>query len=80
MCEDSFSLSLSLTFSFSFSHSLLYSGSFLTYLRRPASRMTVVEQEQEGNFRYVNARLITNSEEVAFYQVRQVCSCFLRCV
>jgi ABC-type uncharacterized transport system fused permease/ATPase subunit len=31
--------------------------------------MTVVEQHLEGNYRYVNSRLIVNSEEIAFYQV-----------
>ena len=30
--------------------------------------MTVQEQKLEGEFRYVNSRLITNSEEIAFYQ------------
>ncbi len=30
--------------------------------------MTVEEQRYEGEFRYVNSRLITNSEEIAFYQ------------
>lgn len=29
--------------------------------------MTVTEQQFEGEFRYVNSRLITNCEEVAFY-------------
>uniref|UniRef100_A0A1I7Z9X2 ATP-binding cassette sub-family D member 3 n=1 Tax=Steinernema glaseri TaxID=37863 RepID=A0A1I7Z9X2_9BILA len=47
---------------------LLVSGVFLTYLRRPIGRLTVVEQQLEGDFRYVNSRLITNSEEIAFYQ------------
>ncbi|XP_022115512.2 ATP-binding cassette sub-family D member 3 [Pieris rapae] len=47
---------------------LLASGVFLTYLRRPTARMTVQEQKLEGEYRYVNSRLITNSEEVAFYQ------------
>jgi len=46
---------------------LAVSGVFLTYLRRPMGRMTVVEQKLEGEFRYINSRLITNSEEVAFY-------------
>ena len=31
-------------------------------------RMTVTEQKLEGEFRFVNSRLITNSEEIAFYQ------------
>lgn len=47
---------------------LLVSGIFLTYLRKPTAKLTVQEQKLEGEFRYVNARLITNSEEIAFYQ------------
>ncbi|KAH8421347.1 hypothetical protein KR009_002422 [Drosophila setifemur] len=47
---------------------LLFAGIFLTRLRRPTGRLTVEEQKLEGEFRYVNSRLITNSEEVAFYQ------------
>ncbi|GLH00676.1 ATP-binding cassette sub-family D member 3-like protein [Gryllus bimaculatus] len=47
---------------------MIVSGYILTYLRRPTGRMTVVEQKLEGEFRYINSRLITNSEEVAFYQ------------
>uniref|UniRef100_A0AC34F3N8 ABC transmembrane type-1 domain-containing protein n=1 Tax=Panagrolaimus sp. ES5 TaxID=591445 RepID=A0AC34F3N8_9BILA len=47
---------------------LLISGVFLTYLRRPIGRLTVVEQQLEGEFRFVNSRLIMNSEEIAFYQ------------
>lgn len=46
---------------------LAVSGIFLTILRKPISRYTVVEQQLEGEFRHVNSRLITNSEEVAFY-------------
>ncbi|PIO74673.1 ABC transporter, ATP-binding protein [Teladorsagia circumcincta] len=47
---------------------LLGSGVFLTYLRRPIGRLTVQEQALEGEFRFVNSRLIVNSEEIAFYQ------------
>lgn len=47
---------------------LLFAGVFLTHLRKPTGRLTVEEQRLEGEFRYVNSRLITNSEEVAFYQ------------
>uniref|UniRef100_A0A7E4ZUY0 ATP-binding cassette sub-family D member 3 n=1 Tax=Panagrellus redivivus TaxID=6233 RepID=A0A7E4ZUY0_PANRE len=47
---------------------LMISGVFLTYLRRPIGKLTVVEQQLEGEFRYVNSRLIMNSEEIAFYQ------------
>ncbi|CAG4976624.1 unnamed protein product [Colias eurytheme] len=47
---------------------LFASGMFLTYLRRPTARMTVHEQKLEGEYRFVNSRLITNSEEIAFYQ------------
>jgi len=41
---------------------------FIARLRRPIGRMTVQEQKLEGEYRYVISRLITNSEEVAFYQ------------
>jgi len=47
---------------------LIVSGLLLTRIRGPTGRMTVTEQRLEGEFRYVNSRLITNSEEVAFYQ------------
>ncbi|XP_072019010.1 ATP-binding cassette sub-family D member 3-like isoform X1 [Amphiura filiformis] len=47
---------------------LAISGLMLTRLRRPVGRMTVQEQRYEGEFRFVNSRLITNSEEIAFYQ------------
>lgn len=47
---------------------LVVSGSFLTRLRRPVGKFTVMEQHLSGEFRYVNSRLITNSEEVAFYR------------
>lgn len=30
-------------------------------------RLTITEQKLEGEFRHINARLITNSEEIAFY-------------
>lgn len=46
---------------------LLLSGLLLTRLRRPIGKMTVTEQRYEGEYRYVNSRLITNSEEIAFY-------------
>ncbi|XP_046846152.1 ATP-binding cassette sub-family D member 3-like [Xenia sp. Carnegie-2017] len=47
---------------------LILSGVVLTRLRRPAGKMTVEEQHLEGEYRYVNSRLLTNSEEIAFYQ------------
>ncbi|XP_061414082.1 ATP-binding cassette sub-family D member 3 isoform X2 [Lethenteron reissneri] len=46
---------------------LMVSGLFLTRLRRPIGKMTMTEQRFEGEYRYVNSRLITNSEEIAFY-------------
>ncbi|XP_069050204.1 ATP-binding cassette sub-family D member 3 isoform X2 [Lepisosteus oculatus] len=46
---------------------LIVSGLILTRLRRPIGKMTVTEQRYEGEYRYVNSRLITNSEEIAFY-------------
>lgn len=45
----------------------MVSGFILTYLRRPTGKMTVIEQKLEGEYRYINSRLITNSEEIAFY-------------
>ncbi|XP_054836057.1 ATP-binding cassette sub-family D member 3 isoform X2 [Eublepharis macularius] len=50
---------------------LIVSGFFLTHLRRPTGKMTVTEQKYEGEYRYVNSRLITNSEEIAFYNGNQ---------
>lgn len=47
---------------------LFVSGVILTHLRRPTGGMTVTEQKLEGQFRHINSRLITHSEEVAFYQ------------
>lgn len=47
---------------------LFMASSFLTRLRKPVAQMTVDEQSYEGDFRHMNARLITNCEEVAFYQ------------
>ncbi|KAM9333523.1 ATP-binding cassette sub-family D member 3a isoform 1-T1 [Pholidichthys leucotaenia] len=46
---------------------LMISGMLLTRLRKPIGKMTVSEQRYEGEYRYVNSRLITNSEEIAFY-------------
>lgn len=47
---------------------LVLSSLFLTILRKPIAQMTIKEQQNEGEFRYMNSRLITNSEEVAFYR------------
>lgn len=46
---------------------LVASGLVLTRLRRPLARFTIEEQRLEGEFRNVNSRLITHSEEIAFY-------------
>jgi ATP-binding cassette subfamily D (ALD) protein 3 len=46
---------------------LVMSGLVLTHLRRPLGRYTVEEQRLEGEFRAVNSRVITHSEEIAFY-------------
>lgn len=47
---------------------LILSGAVLTKVRQPLAKMTMTEQELEGEFRFINSRLITNSEEIAFYQ------------
>lgn len=46
---------------------LVCSGLVLTSLRRPLGRYTVEEQRLEGEFRAINSRIITHSEEIAFY-------------
>ncbi|CAG9817500.1 unnamed protein product [Phaedon cochleariae] len=46
---------------------LFVSGMVLTNLRKPTAILTVGEQKLEGEFRHINSRLITHSEEVAFY-------------
>lgn len=46
---------------------LVISGTLLTHLRKPVGAMTVKEQRLEGEYRHINSRLITNSEEIAFY-------------
>lgn len=47
---------------------LVVAGSFLTHIRKPIASMTVKEQRLEGEYRHINSRLITNSEEIAFYR------------
>ncbi|XP_062509989.1 ATP-binding cassette sub-family D member 3-like isoform X2 [Corticium candelabrum] len=47
---------------------LAVSGLVLTRLRGPVGGLTVTEQRLEGELRFVNSRLITNCEEIAFYQ------------
>ncbi|KOC64399.1 ATP-binding cassette sub-family D member 3 [Habropoda laboriosa] len=47
---------------------LVFAGTILTHLRKPIGQMTVKEQRLEGEYRHINSRLITNSEEIAFYQ------------
>ncbi|KAK9305710.1 hypothetical protein QLX08_003454 [Tetragonisca angustula] len=47
---------------------LVFAGIVVTYLRKPIGQMTVKEQRLEGEYRHINSRLITNSEEIAFYQ------------
>jgi ATP-binding cassette subfamily D (ALD) protein 3 len=47
---------------------LAISGLLLTRLRTPVGKMTVKEQQLEGTLRFVNSRVITNSEEISFYQ------------
>ncbi|CAH6789106.1 Abcd3 [Phodopus roborovskii] len=51
---------------------LLVSGLFLTRLRRPIGKMTITEQKYEGEYRYVNSRLITNSFTARITELMQV--------
>ena len=46
----------------------MIAGGFLTHLRKPIASLTVKEQKLEGEYRHINSRLITNAEEIAFYQ------------
>ncbi|XP_023244980.1 ATP-binding cassette sub-family D member 3 isoform X2 [Copidosoma floridanum] len=47
---------------------LVIAGSVLTHLRKPIGTFTVKEQKLEGEYRHIHSRMITNSEEIAFYQ------------
>ncbi|CAO2599918.1 ATP-binding cassette sub-family D member 3 [Lemmus lemmus] len=51
---------------------LIVSGLFLTRLRRPIGKMTITEQKYEGEYRYVNSRLITNSFTARITELMQV--------
>uniref|UniRef100_A0A8I6ANP9 ATP binding cassette subfamily D member 3 n=1 Tax=Rattus norvegicus TaxID=10116 RepID=A0A8I6ANP9_RAT len=51
---------------------LLVSGLFLTRLRRPIGKMTIMEQKYEGEYRFVNSRLITNSFTARITELMQV--------
>uniref|UniRef100_A0A673WQG1 ATP-binding cassette, sub-family D (ALD), member 3a n=1 Tax=Salmo trutta TaxID=8032 RepID=A0A673WQG1_SALTR len=51
---------------------LLISGLFLTRLRKPIGKMTVIEQRYEGEYRYVNSRLITNRFTMRITELRKV--------
>uniref|UniRef100_A0A8C2SUX3 ATP binding cassette subfamily D member 3 n=1 Tax=Coturnix japonica TaxID=93934 RepID=A0A8C2SUX3_COTJA len=51
---------------------LIVSGFFLTRLRRPIGKMTIIEQKYEGEYRYVNSRLITNSFTARITELMQV--------
>lgn len=47
---------------------LALAGTVLTWARRPLTSLTIKETQLEGQLRYVHSRLITNCEEIAFYQ------------
>lgn len=47
---------------------LAFAGTILTISRKPLTSLTVKETQLEGQLRYVHSRLITNCEEIAFYQ------------
>lgn len=50
---------------------LLYlaaAATVIARLRKPMAKLTSTEQSLEGEFRFGNTRIITNSEEIAFYK------------
>ncbi|XP_044770502.1 ATP-binding cassette sub-family D member 3 isoform X3 [Neomonachus schauinslandi] len=51
---------------------LIVSGLLLTRLRRPIGKMTITEQKYEGEYRFVNSRLITNSFTARITELMQV--------
>ncbi|CAG2182038.1 unnamed protein product, partial [Oppiella nova] len=53
---------------------LLVAGPILANARRPMTKLTVVETQLEGQLRYVHNRIISNCEEIAFYQGNYRCS------
>ena len=44
------------------------SGAFLRLISPPFGKITSVEQQLEGKYRFAHSRVITHSEEIAFYQ------------
>jgi len=42
-------------------------GFIMVKIRKPMAKLTAMEQQLEGEFRFVNSRIITNAEEIAFY-------------
>jgi ABC-type uncharacterized transport system fused permease/ATPase subunit len=50
---------------------LLLSGGWMSSLRIPTGEFTASTQRQEGEFRFVNSRFATNTEEIAFYDGAQ---------
>lgn len=50
---------------------LIHSGTLaLRFFTPPFGRLTEAQQTLEGNFRFVHSRIITNAEEIAFYNGR----------
>eukprot|EP00903_Cladosiphon_okamuranus_P014330 g13308.t1 len=47
---------------------LLLSGVALGALRKPTGMYTALVAQQEGKYRFVNSRLLTNAQEIAFYK------------
>ena len=62
---------------------LVVSAGILINFRRPIARMTAMEQQLEGEYRFYHNRIITNAEEIAFYGGNQreetgLAGCFKR--